>query len=228
MRRATITTIPKKGSNLLLKNERGVFLVNSIRSILMRLLYNLKRQKVDMHMSDSNVGGRQSKSAINHIWIINGIIHDQRSSVKKCPIVLQQYDYRQMFVGMDSSEACGDMFNYGVNDDHLKLIHDANKALVINVKTPYGLSDDYKITNKVMQGDTWASAMASAQVDSFGKEMIEEQPSYMYKYMGEVPIPILGMVDDLIGIAEAGYKTHLLNAFINIKTADKDIQFGAV
>ena len=194
----------------------------------MRLLYNLKRQKVDMHMSDSNVGGRQSKSGINHISIINGIIHDQRSSVKKCPIVLQQYDYRQMFVGMDSSEACGDMFNYGVNDDHLKLIHDANKALVINVKTPYGLSDDYKITNKVMQGDTWASAMASAQVDSFGKEMIEEQPSYMYKYMGEVPIPILGMVDDLIGIAEAGYKTHLLNAFINIKTADKDIQFGAV
>ena len=78
-----------------------------------------------------------------------------------------------------------------------------------------------------MQGDTWASAMASAQVDSFGKEMIEEQQSYMYKYMGEVPIPILGMVDDLIGIAEAGYKTHLLNVFINVKTADKDLQFGA-
>ena len=193
----------------------------------MRLLYDLKRQKLDMHMSYSNVGGRQSKSGINHIWIINGIIHDHRSSVKKCPIVIQQYEYRQMFIQMDSSEACGDMYNYGVNDDHPKLIHEANKALVINVKTPYGLGDDYKITNKVMQGDTWASAMASAQVDSFGKEMIEEQPCSMYKYMGKVLIPILGMVDDLIGIAEAGYKTHLLNVFINVKTADKDFQFGA-
>ena len=95
-----------------------------------------------MDMSYSNVGGPQSKSGINHIWIINGIIHDQRSSVKKCPIVIQQYDYHQMFIQMDSSEAFGDMFNYGVNEYYPKLIHEANKALVINVKTPYGLSDD--------------------------------------------------------------------------------------
>ena len=81
MRRATIETIPKKGSKLIWKNERGIFLVSSIRSILMRLLYNLKIQKVDMHMSDSNVGGQKGKSGINHIWIINRIIHDQRSSV---------------------------------------------------------------------------------------------------------------------------------------------------
>lgn len=42
MRKATVTTIPKKGSKLLLKNERGIFLVNSVRSILMRLIYNIK------------------------------------------------------------------------------------------------------------------------------------------------------------------------------------------
>ena len=159
--------------------------------------------------------------------MINGIIHDHRSSVNKHPIILQQYDYRQMFDGMDSSEACGDIFNYGVNDDHLNLLHEANKSIVINVRTPYGVTDDYNITNKIMQGDTWASAMASTQVDSFGKEMIKENPSYMYKYLGQVPIPVLGMVDDLIGIAEAGHKTKLLNAFINVKTADKDLQFGA-
>ena len=193
----------------------------------MRLLYNLKSHKVDLHMSDSNVGGRKNKSGINHIWIINGIIHDTRSSVKKHPIVIQQYDYRQMFDGMDSSEACGDMYNYGVNDNHLNLLHEANKSVVINVRTPYGVTSDYKITNKVMQGDTWATAMAAAQVDNFGKEMINENPNYMYKYLEEVPIPILGMVDDIIGVAEAGFKTQLLNAFINVKTADKDLQFGA-
>ena len=192
----------------------------------MRLLYNLKSQKVDLHMSDSNVGGRTNKSGINHIWILNGIIHDRKSSVKKHPIVIQQYDYRQMFDGMDSSEACGDIFDYGVNDNHLNLLHEASKSVVINVKTPYGVTSDYIITNKVMQGDTWATAMASSQVDSFGKEMLNENPSYMYKYLEEVPIPILGMVDDIIGVAEAGFKTQLLNAFINVKTADKDLQFG--
>ena len=93
MKEATVTTIPKKGSKLLLKNERGIFLVNSVRSIFMRLIFNLKYPMFNDHMSDSNVGGRQKKSGINHIWIMNNIIHDQHTSVKKKPIIIQQYDF---------------------------------------------------------------------------------------------------------------------------------------
>ena len=192
----------------------------------MRMIFNLKKQQVDSHMSVSNVGGRPNKSGINHIWVINGIIHDQMSSVKKTPLVIQQFDYRQMFDGMDNSEACGDIFDYGVNDDHLNLIHEANETVVINVRTSYGKSEEFTLTNKIMQGDTWASSLASAQVGKFGKEMLEEEPSFTYKYMGEVPVPLLGMVDDLIGVSEAGFKTNQLNAFVNVKTADKDLQFG--
>ena len=73
------------------------------------------------------MGGRKNKSGINHIWVMQSIIHDNKSSVKKKPIIIQQYDYRQMFDGMDSEEACGDIFEYGVNDDHLTLIHEANE-----------------------------------------------------------------------------------------------------
>ena len=36
----------------------------------------------------------------------------------------------------------------------------------------------------------------------------------------------LGQVDDLIGVAEAGFKSKQLNSFVNVKTADKDLQFG--
>ena len=226
MKKATVTTIPKKGSKLLLKNERGIFIVNSVRNILMRLIFNLKYETLDSHMSDSNVGGRKKKSGINHIWVLNNIIHDQLTSVSKKPVVIQQFDYQQMFDSMDASEACGDMYNYGVNDDHLKIVHEANKKIVINVKTPQGISQEYTLTNRIMQGDTWASAMASTQVDSFGKEMLAEEPSFMYKFMGEVPIPILGQVDDIIGVAEAGFKSNQLNAYINVKTSDKELQFG--
>ena len=42
MKKATVITIPKKGSKLKLQNERGIFLVNTVRSILMRLVFNLK------------------------------------------------------------------------------------------------------------------------------------------------------------------------------------------
>ena len=36
-----ITTVPKKGSRLLLQNERGIFLVAVVRYILMRMIYNI-------------------------------------------------------------------------------------------------------------------------------------------------------------------------------------------
>ena len=42
-----------------------------------------------------------------------------------------------------------------------------------------------------------------------------------------MPIPLLGQVDDLPGVAEAGFKSEQLNSFVNVKTADKDLQFGS-
>ena len=37
---------------------------------------------------------------------------------------------------------------------------------------------------------------------------------------------VLGLVDDTIGISEAGYQAQMLNAFLNVKTAEKWLQFG--
>ena len=157
---------------------------------------------------------------------MNNVIHDNLSSVTKVPIIIQKFDYKQMFDGMDSEEACGDIFSYGVEDNHLSIIHEANKNIVISVKTSQGESKTYKLTNKTMQGDTWAPALASAQVDSFGKDMIDNKPSFMFMFKGEVAIPLLGQVDDLLGVAEAGFRSEQLNAFVNVKAADKDLQFG--
>ena len=61
MRKASVSTIPKKGSKLLLKNERGIFIVNCLRSILLRLIYYSKQPMLEQNMSDSNVGGRPKK-----------------------------------------------------------------------------------------------------------------------------------------------------------------------
>ena len=37
---------------------------------------------------------------------------------------------------------------------------------------------------------------------------------------------ILGQIDDLIGVTEADFKAQQMNAFLNVKTADKYLQFG--
>jgi hypothetical protein len=61
MRFANITTVPKKGSLTVLENERGIFRVDIVRSILMRIIYNEKYPLIDSNMSDGQMGGRKGK-----------------------------------------------------------------------------------------------------------------------------------------------------------------------
>ena len=53
MRFTNISTVPKKGSLTVLENERGIFRVDIVRSILMKIIYNDKYPEIDENMSDS-------------------------------------------------------------------------------------------------------------------------------------------------------------------------------
>ena len=58
---ANIMTIPRTGSKLDPKNERGIFRVPVLRYILMRVIYNTKYQVIDKHISDCQMGARKGK-----------------------------------------------------------------------------------------------------------------------------------------------------------------------
>ena len=139
---ALITTIPKRGLNSsMLTDERGIFRCSVIRTILMRLIYNRNYKIIDNNMSDCNIGGRKGKGCRNNLFIINGIIHDVLSSTRKKPVLLQIYDYSQMFDGINLEEAICDMFEVGVRDDSLGLLYEANREIKMSVKTQYGLTE---------------------------------------------------------------------------------------
>ena len=129
-----------------------------------------------------------------------------------------------MLDSIDMQEALSDIYDYGVKDDTLSLLHQANSEVHMAVKTPAGLTDRQIIRNTVLQGDTWGSILASAQVDSIGQECMKAGHFYLYK--NKLPVGFLGLVDDIVGITEAGYKTQQLNTLINLKTAEKSLQFG--
>ena len=57
------------------------------------------------------MGARQGKGCKNNIWIINGIIHEVLKSKNMKPIILQIYDYAQMFDSMDLREAISDIYD---------------------------------------------------------------------------------------------------------------------
>ena len=102
----------------------------------------------------------------------------------------------------------------------------ATKNVTVQVKTSFGLTEEVALEEVVLQGEVWGPSLAANQMDTFGKEMIEEDFSFMYRYKGYVPVPLLGQIDDIIGVTMAGYKAVQLNSYINVKTADKYLQFG--
>ena len=142
----------------------------------------------------------------------------------KKPVLLQFYDYKQMFDSVNLKEAINDLYDYGVQDKDLQLIYKANEEIFMAVKTPGGLTDRQKITNSVLQGDTWGPMLASVQVDKIGKSLEKAGIGYLYK--NELPISMLGLIDDVVGVREAGFKAQQLNAILNVKTSEKGLQYG--
>ena len=224
----SVTTIPKAGSKFILTNERGIFKVSILRTILLRLLYNRNYSTVNTNMSDSNIGARRGKSFRNPIWIINGINHEHHTSKNKKDLRFNLYDYKQMFDSMVLSETLSDMHSVGVKDDSLVLIESLNTNIAMSVNTPYEETETIVLPSVVAQGDLMSPLLASVQVDRIAKNQIIDEherelidgSTILYKYMGEVVIPILGMMDDTATVTEAGHKTEIMNAHIVTHTAN--------
>ena len=162
IRYADVATIYKgKGEKCNLENDRGISLVTTFISILMRLIYKDKYEIVDSNMSDSQVGGRKGKNVRNPIWILNGIICDILSTKKKTPVDIQIFDYRQCFDSLCLQECINDMYDSGVKDDQLSLLYNVNTQVKVAVKTPVGKSKRESIYNVITQGDVFGPILSS-------------------------------------------------------------------
>ena len=214
-----------KGEYTDLESERGIFIVMILRTILMKMIYADKYGVIDKSMSDSNIGARKNKNIRNHIFVVNSILHDVLSSGSKEPIDIMVLDYKQMFDSECLYECLNDVYEAGVNDDYFPLLYEANKETFVAVQTPGGITKRETLDEIVMQGDVLAPLISSLQVDTMGKECLEEA-KHLYLYKDKVAIPPLGMVDDLFTITNCGFKTNLMNKFINTKSAMKKLQFG--
>ena len=153
----------------------------------MKLSYHEKYQVVDKNMSDSNVGGRKNKNIRNHIFVLNSVINDIIQNKKKA-IDIEILDYKQCFDSMWMEECINDLWEAGIQDDHLALIFKINEKVDVSVKTPFGLTDRKQIGRVIMQGEVYGPLCCSVQVDTFGKECIQ-QNKYLYQYKESVGIP---------------------------------------
>ena len=225
MQFANIVSLYKgRGRKNSLESDRGIFIINIFRSILMKLIYKEEYDIIDSHMSDSNIGARKRKNIRNHIFLLNGVINEANNNKNKS-IDIVILDYKQCFDGMWIQDSLNDLYEAGVNNQNLALIYEANSKNRVAVKTPDDITERVMIEKIVMQGEVMAPLECSVSVDTFGKECQEEE-KYLYYYRDIVGVPSLSMVDDLVNISECGLDAVKLNAFINAKSNTKKFQFG--
>lgn len=225
--KALVTCIGKQGSLKILKNHRGIFNVSILRSIMMKLIYNRNYDNIENNLSEFNVGARKEKSSLINIFVINSIINEVIRDPTKTPITISVLDFSQMFDSLDLTKAANRMFENGFNNEELVLVVNANKQVTMAVKNGNNLSEFTEIQNVVLQGDTLAPLIATTDMDQIAKDWQKKAGNeQIYKYKDSVEAGTLGMIDDLLLIAEAGVQTTILNAFINAEAAARGLQFG--
>ena len=203
-----------------------VILISTLRSIILKLLLKDEYDTIDAFMSDGSVGGRKGRRIQDHLFIVNGVIFEHTRSKSSKNISISIYDAKQCFDSLWQSHIVNDLYEAGVQNDHLSLLWKINQVNKLAVKTHAGVSQRTEVNQIVCQGDPWGTIECSLHMDNISKESLKPELE-PYKYKDEVEIPVMTMVDDLISISESGYKSARMNSFINAKVATKKLQFGA-
>ena len=225
----TISTIFKnRGSKLSLQNHRGIFIGSVFSSILMKLIYDKKYEVIDGNMTEFQVGSRKNKNIRNNSWLMNNIVLEAVRKKKNCDLLV--LDYKECFDSLHLESITNSLYESGVQDDHLNLIHEANSSHLIKVNTPFGQTEVQEIKKKILQGETFGPLACSNSVDKISKICVEDKRNlYLYRSDSEDPVEIapLGMVDDIIAVSECGVDSVKMCSYLNTQTNIMKLQFGA-
>ena len=218
----------KKGDKSNLDNDRGVFNVTKIRSIMDKIIYNDVYDDIDRNMSSSNIGARKNRSINDHLFVINGIINDVVNNRNTPNIDVQIYDVAKCFDKLEYVNTAADLYNAGVRDDKFVTIANSNKNCQVAVKTPWGTNTTRtQIQNLEMQGTVLAGLKCSVSIDTIGKECLQNTHSILYKYKNTTSIPPLSLIDDILAVSSCSSKSILTNAIIQSKIHGKRLELGA-
>ena len=181
LKNVQITSIPKNNKNpAKLVNQRGIFNVCKVRSILDKLIYADKYEEIDSTMSDSNVGARKDRNVRDNLFVAYSVINDALNSKEEIDVV--SYDLAQAFDSLWFRETMNDLWDAKVQDDKFALISKMNEECNVKVKTPIGDTELFKLKEIEMQGTVIAPIKCSVTTDSIGRYCYTQKKGiFIYK-----------------------------------------------
>ena len=151
MKKVAITSLYKnKGCKSDFSNQRGIFNVSKIRSILDKMLYLDVYETIDQELSYSNIGARKGRNIRDHLFVVYAIINDVINGSAP-PIDIQSIDITKCFDEMWFAETHNDLYDVKVQDKKFALIAKLDEEAEVVVKTPAGPTNEFKLNELIMQ-----------------------------------------------------------------------------
>ena len=225
LKRPDITAIYKgSGEKMDLNNERGVFTLPVIRTILDKLIYFDNQKVVDDNMSESNIGARRDRNIRDHLFVVNGVLNSVKNNEIE-NIDVQLMDIAKCFDAQWPTKTMNDFYEVAEKNDKLVIMNEANKDVEIAIKTAFGKTDRENIGEIEMQGSVMGPIKAAVQIDTVGKECIQNRENLL-QYKKTVDIPPLSFIDDILAFSKCGQNSIKLNCFLNAKIQSKRLWFS--
>ena len=192
-----------------------MFRVHVLRSILDRLTYNDLYYTIDNNLSDGNTGARKHRSVRDNIFVTSAISNSVLNGSSPA-IQVQVMDQKTCFDKLWLQSCVNSLYEAGITDEKLNLLYIENQEAQISVKVNNRLTMRVSVRDIVMQGSVWGSLKCTTSMDRLNKLALSDE-SLQYKYKGDpnIPIGVLGFVDDTLGISECGINSIRKNSVIN-------------
>ena len=152
--------------------------------------------------------------------ITNSIKRGSQEAVDICA-----YDAEKCFDALWTYECINDLFDAGLQNDRLTLLFIMNQSAQVAIKTPHGITERVSILNIIMQGTTWGSLFCTTTMDKLPQKIYKDK-SLLYMYKGQVSVPPLEMVDDILTVETCGIKSLAMNAEVNLFIEQKKLRLS--
>ena len=194
------------------------------RSILERLIYNDEYNTIDQNLTDANVGARKKRNIRDNLFVIYAIMNSVKRGNKESLDVCA-YDAEKCFDALWTYECVNDLFEAGLQNDKLSLLFIINQNAQVAIKTSHGMTRRVTIPNIIMQGTVWGSLNCTTTMDKFAK-MVYLNKTLLYKYKGQVDVPPLQMVDDILTVQKCGSTSSAMNDSVNAFIEQKKLKLS--
>ena len=199
-----IKSVHKKGSKMLMKNKRGLFITNIISKIVERVLKERNKEQFKKGLTPNQTGGQ--RSTIDNIFTILAII--ERNTYLNKTTHLTFADVQKCFDQLWLDDGIKDLWHCGVDVRDAIMIRNMNRTAQITIDTPVGTTEEFVVKNIVKQGTVYASDICGASMGCINKMGY----GIRTMYGPDLEIGALAFVDDVVSAGSAKVSNNTIRA----------------